>query len=74
MARPKKPTHLLNSHGYSKEQLKEMERLEEEMCGNDDIVGVDETCKPLIGHLQESLTSPQHINKLLGFLLAAHRP
>ena len=40
MARPKKPTHLLNSHGYSKEQLKEMERLEEEMCGNDDIVGV----------------------------------
>ena len=40
MARPKKPAHLLNSHGYSKEQLEEMKRLEEEMCGNDDIVGV----------------------------------
>ena len=40
MARPKKPSHLLNSHGYSKEQIEELKRIEEEMCGNDDIVGI----------------------------------
>ena len=38
MARPKKPANLQTGHTYSKSQLEEMARLEEEICGNDDVV------------------------------------
>lgn len=38
MARPKKPASLQTGHTYSKAQLEEMARLEEEICGNDDVV------------------------------------
>lgn len=38
MARPKKPANLQTGHTYSKSQLEEMAKLEEEMCGNDDVV------------------------------------
>lgn len=40
MGRPKKPSALQTGHTYSKTQLEEMARLEEEMCANDDIVYV----------------------------------
>lgn len=38
MPRPKKPANLQRGHTYSKSQLEEMARLEEEICGNDDVV------------------------------------
>lgn len=38
MGRPKKPSALQTGHTYSKSQLEEMARLEEEMCANDDVV------------------------------------
>ena len=38
MARPKKPASLQTGHTYSKSQLEEMARLEEEMCASDDVV------------------------------------
>lgn len=40
MARPKKPANLQTGHTYSKTQLKEMARLEEEMCCADDVVNI----------------------------------
>ena len=38
MARTKLPANLQKGNTWSKEQLKELERLEKEMGGNDDII------------------------------------
>lgn len=40
MARPRKPANIQTGHTYSKSQLEEMDRLEEEMCSNDNIVDI----------------------------------
>ena len=40
MARPKKPASLQTGHTYSKAQLEEMARLEEDMCCSDDVVNI----------------------------------
>ena len=40
MARPRKPANIQTGHTYSKSQLEEMSRLEEEMCSNDNIVDI----------------------------------
>lgn len=63
MARPKKPANLQTGHTYSKAQLQEMARLEEEICCADDVVNIvpeylNEYAKIyyqyLIGNLRES--------------------